>query len=771
MSLRSLATVLFLAFVLAPSAAAQRSLATGPLKSVQLDYRAADAVFDHGRGHLYVSDLERKAVVQVDLDDGTVTNSWSFPYMAESLAMKPDGTKLYVALLTRNHSPFWFDWQDPHEGYIAEIDLATGTHTRTFWIDEDPGDLVATDSGFLIVASGSGQWDDLRSYDLDTEAHVGTGSISSMCNLTLHPSQTRLYAADTTSAPSDIERFDIDPSTGALISMGDSIYHGDHPMDGDVFIHPNGELLVTRGGGVYTCSSDIGQDMRFLRTLDFGRAEAAVFDVPFQGLLTAGNDSIDYYNLASLETVQEIPVWTGARFLSLAGRTLYVVQVSGPFTYLSALPSPSSFSEGNTAPTADFVTDELPRAGEPIKFEAGGSSDPQDRLTDLVFRWDFTGDGVFDTPFQPDTLTTRAYELGGTKTVTLEVKDSFGLVDRITHDLDVRTSAPQVGPLQPRVPYELQFKAADVLFDPRGVHAYATDLQHKRLVQFDRRTGFHTRSWTFAHPPESLAMPPNGGRLYVALLGTGHQYYGFGAHVGYIAEIDVATGELLRTFEINEDPWDIVVTDSGFLVASSGSGQWDDIRSYDLDTEANVSTSFIRHMSNLELHPSQTRIYAADTDLSPADIERFDINPVTGVLTARGDSPYHGNHPMGDVFAHPNGTLLITSGGGVYNTTVPIQTDMTYVSSLAGGAQPLAFSRNGSLFVRSQHYFGFPFADTQLTVHDAASLLPLVTIDGISGQVEHLSFGHNVILGVTLEDDRSLVHEVHLGAPANIRRN
>ncbi len=736
---------------LAPAALGQRTYT--------VDIDSADAAFDHARGHLYLSSRAHRQLVEVELASGVVTNRWALPYPAESIAITPNGHWLYVALLSQPHD--YYDFDD-HEGYIGEVDLSTGELTRTFRINEDPWDIVATDSGFLVVSSGSGQWDEIRSYDLDTEVNVGTSFIRNRCYLALHPSQMRIYAANTDLSPSDIERFDLNPVTGALTAQGDSPYHGDHPMDGNVFVHPNGQYLITRGGGVYTSTLDRTTDMRFVRTLDFGFFDSVAFDVPFQGLLTAGASTIDYYNLATLESVERIPLGTGPDHLSVSGSSLYAVEDLGGQTRVTVMVSPSSFSAGNTPPVAAFTIPLEPlKPGQPIKFDAASSSDAQDRLSNLLFRWDFSGDGVFDTPFTGDSLAFRSYAVAGTKTVTLEVKDSFGLVGRATRGVDVRIQQASPGTLVPRPLFEVQFKAADVAFDALRPYVYASSLEQRKVVRVNRWTGLQNREWTFPYPAESLAITPDGRRLFVALLSYGHQYYGFDDHEGYIGEIDLSTGELTRTFRINEDPWDIVVTDSGFLVVSSGAGQWDEIRSYDLDTEVNVGTSFIRHRSYLALHPSQTRIYAANTDVSPSDIERFDLDPSTGTLTARGDSPYHGDHPMGgNVFAHPNGQYLITRDGGVYTSTLDRATDMRYVLTLSSLADCLAFSPDASHFATAYRDYYFD-PDTTLTLHDANTFQPVHEIT-LPGGVKFLRFERSRILAVSPDEENSLFIEVRL---------
>lgn len=725
-------------------------------RAAMLDFGAADALLDADRGHLYLTNREGHELVRVDPDSGAILRRWPMGHLAEALAMTPDGSRLYVALPDREHSSFWFDG---HYGWIAEIDLETGEHTRTLEINEDPYDIVAIDAGFLVVASGSGQWDEIRSYDLETGANVGTASIRQRSRLALHPGQTRVYAANTDLSPSDIERFDIDPATGALTDRGDSIYHGDHPMGGNVHVHPAGALLVTRGGGVYTSDPDREQDMLFVRTLDFGLVQAVAFDEAHAGLLTAGASTIDYYNLASLESVERLPV-ADVDHLFVVGETMYAVSAGGGSTTLTAMPNPAAASVGNTPPVAAFDIGQDPIvAGQTIKFDVSGTQDAQQRAEELVYRWDFDGDEVFDTPFTSGLLTERPFAVAGTKWVTMEVKDRFGLVDRVRHAIDVRRPRHISMPFEPQLAFELPFEAADVLFHPGRPFLYATSLDRRRLVQVYRWSGLVTREWSFERSPESLTLSADGDRLYVALLLKPHSAFQFDDQAGEIAEIDLDSGAVLRIFPINEDPYDMVATGTQHLVVSSGSGQWDDLRSYDLMTEANVGTTLIRHRSRLTLHPSQTRVYAANTDVSPSDIERFDLDPATGALTRRWDSPYHGQHPMsGNVYAHPGGDFLITRGGGVYTSAELQAADMQHVMNLPGGAECLAFSADGTRFVRAH------LSNPILYVH-GADFQPLADFTlNDSGPVRFVEMNYSRILAATRSAGVTRFHEIRLAS-------
>ena len=87
----------------------------------------------------------------------------------------------------------------------------------------------------------------------------------------------------------------------------------------------------------------------------------------------------------------------------------------------------------NTAPTASFtVSQKSMDALTTYEFNASGSSDNEDATSALQVRWDWTNDGSYDTNYSTWKYETHTYDLAGTYTAKLEVKDSGGLTNTTT---------------------------------------------------------------------------------------------------------------------------------------------------------------------------------------------------------------------------------------------------------------------------------------------------------------------------------------------------
>lgn len=102
--------------------------------------------------------------------------------------------------------------------------------------------------------------------------------------------------------------------------------------------------------------------------------------------------------------------------------------------------------DSNTPPKAAFRVDTVEKGladdnsgtlNTTFKFSASGVRDNESRTSDLQVRWDFNGDGKWDSFFSESKNKLYKYERPGEYNVVMEVLDEGGLKDKIAHTVKV----------------------------------------------------------------------------------------------------------------------------------------------------------------------------------------------------------------------------------------------------------------------------------------------------------------------------------------------
>jgi PKD repeat protein len=647
-----------------------------------LPFQITDAVFDPARPYLYASESATGRVYVVNLLTGLTERSYAFAYMTDALSITPDGSRLYVTLLTRPHSCCW--WFSDQEGYVASIDLTTQIKDREFRIPIDPADVVATGDGHLVVSSGSGQWTYVGFYDAVTGARTGlSGTIWQGMRMAAHPSGTRLYGLT-----DDFNGYDLTPA-GGISHRSPTPDNRSHRLGSNLWISPSGDQIVSSGGDVFATTSTVSTDLRYTSSLSASTITHLAFDGPGQVIFTVEGSTVHYYNLRSRLEIGGQPTPGAGQFVGLYAGQVYVAIPSGSSTTLVSFPHPAPGGDTNTAPLAQFTVSP-PTGGTTatdLVFDASGSSDAEDAFSSLQFRWDFDNDGRWDTPFQSSPVATHRYATTGPKSVRLQVRDHLALVTDTVQTYTVGLE-PDPGAAGPgHVPYSLPFSITDAVFDPVRPYLYATEKAAGKVYAVNLLTGMTERVYTVGFMPESLAVTPDGSRLFVALLTRAHSSsWPNDTHEGYVDSIDLTTGLRDRHVHIVEDPFDLVATPDGHLVVASGSDNWSYIKVFDATTGALTgSVGTVWSQSHVSLHPNGSRVYVADTLQTPHDLKRYDLS--AGTVTFRWDSPYSGEHRMGGVvWVSPAGDVLVTRGGDLFSAADVKASDMIYVTGLSAGS-------------------------------------------------------------------------------------
>src|SRR5881296_2994178 len=145
---------------------------------------------------------------------------------------------------------------------------------------------------------------------------------------------------------------------------------------------------------------------------------------------------------------------TSACTMSGAALGSYTVVVTGTNGTLSRTAS-IAVTIAATGPTARFTfAPPYPRADNSVAFDASSSTDSDPSAT-LQARWDWEGDGVWDTPYSSTLTIQHAFTTAGAYLVKLEILDSNGLMAGIGQWVAVQNpgggdkTPPQVSILSP----------------------------------------------------------------------------------------------------------------------------------------------------------------------------------------------------------------------------------------------------------------------------------------------------------------------------------
>ncbi len=227
----------------------------------------------------------------------------------------------------------------------------------------------------------------------------------------------------------------------------------------------------------------------------------------------------------------------------------------------------------------------------------------------------------------------------------------------------------------------------DSVIHPTMPIIYSTDKTNKKVYAINYETRQKSEI-AFDYAPISIAYAND--EIYVALLNGEKEE-------GAIAIIDANNFSLKEQFDIDTDPYDIVVGRDGYIYVPSGSGQWTYFRSYSRTSNQKVSSASIRQNSYAELHPTLDRIYTINTDLSPRDTDAFNIS--NGIIEKSYNSPYHGDYPMEkNIKISPDGKYLFNGSGLVLHCNEDKAKDMLFAFMLDKGFTDIAFDPTNNTF-------------------------------------------------------------------------
>lgn len=185
-------------------------------------------------------------------------------------------------------------------------------------------------------------------------------------------------------------------------------------------------------------------------------------------------------------------------------------------------------------------------------------------------------------------------------------------------------------------------------------------------------------SITLPYAPTCVSISPDGKTAV-----TGHDRY--------ISYINLTNKTIIKTYPVSCYANDIVLGNNKWAYVFPAKGQSTFIRSINLslttDNEYEHVGEKIYEGNKARLHPSGKYIYGAENNLSPMDIEKYDIQ--NGNAEYSYDSPYHGDYIMnGNLWFSEDGNRIFTRGKTVFKTSELRSQDMIYNGTINTETNP-----------------------------------------------------------------------------------
>ena len=124
-----------------------------------------------------------------------------------------------------------------------------------------------------------------------------------------------------------------------------------------------------------------------------------------------------------------------------------------PFTAWKPSGSPPPPPPPNAPPTVDFTWTPATGDNTTVFSFTATASDDHDLSSAIQVRWDWQGDGVWDTQWSTTKTASHQYHSAGNKTVVIEAMDSGGLTSTASHVVRVTVPSPPPSNAPPTVDF------------------------------------------------------------------------------------------------------------------------------------------------------------------------------------------------------------------------------------------------------------------------------------------------------------------------------
>lgn len=307
--------------------------------------------------------------------------------------------------------------------------------------------------------------------------------------------------------------------------------------------------------------------------------------------------------------------------------------------------------------------------GSAVTIDASASSDPEG--ADLQFSWTLDNEPSMSSIILSETENasiTFNPVVAGEYVFSLIVSDGERAAAPVS--VSVRVVEPGDG-----LQFRLTGTPSDIIYNKARNQIIYTSSNAEELRIRDLNTSSE----------QTVILPGIGERVDISPKGN----FAAVSHAGAASLIDLSDAQaaLVDTQEYSADWGDIVVDDRPIAFVIPNRDQWVDFYAFDFANDRVTSQFGAWAGSQVRMHPSGDRVYAADRGLYPSDIENWTVNDIDSLSSV--DSSYHGDYQMsGNVWINEQGTRLVVAGGHVFRASEDPSLDMVYVETLDAGILP-----------------------------------------------------------------------------------
>ena len=416
-----------------------------------------------------------------------------------------------------------------------------------------------------------------------------------------------------------------------------------------------------------------------MRTPVVAKFDRTAVDPPRLARANARGIDVEYLNSSTQLPIGGTRLGARALALEFVGDELVAITADADRSSIELLPHPAPDGGSNRPPEAALLVDPGTAGTTETTFllDASASQDPDTGSGGLRYRWDFDGDGSWDTGFSTVSSATHRYEWAGSYFARVQVVDPLGLADGSEVRVDV-VFVPDPGDPNGTVPrYRYAFAVSGVAFDvPRG-RIYLADRAGSRVHAVNAPTGLVTWSLALDGAPAALALAPNGLELLVSVGPTGYTRSSpwDEKRTGTIAFVDLDRVVTTRSIQIQFVADDLLQVPDGRVVAVSTAGSR--TSTFEPVTGALLGTTLHR-IDRLASHPDGNRFYAQYRGY----VYRFDLPPASGHVETAWVQLYSSSLQLSRMWVSPRGDVLLSDSGQLCRLTPAAETDLALQDDL-----------------------------------------------------------------------------------------